>query len=353
MGRYLIALTLPLLLLGGCAVTPDNTETQQAGHVFYPAKPDQPRIQFLTTITGNDSYFQVEKSKFAQFVLGKEEKPKPSLGKPYGVALFDGKIYAVDTRGNGYVVFDLTSKTIRLIDGMVKPINITIGEDGTKYVTDTQLRQIKVFGRNDKLIQVFGVEGDIKPSDVAIIGDKLYVTDLQNQVVKVLNKSTGQVINQIGSPGSAEGHLFHPTNLAIDSKDNIYVSNTGNFRVDEFSPEGRFVRRMGQIGVEIGKFARPKGIAIDREDRIYVVDAAFQNVQVFNNEGRLLMFFGGPGVGPGQLYLPADIAIDYDSTGYFQSYAAPGFELEYLILVSNQFGPNKINVYGFGSMRDQ
>ena len=31
----------------------------------------------------------------------------------------------------------------------------------------------------------------------------------------------------------------------------------------------------------------------------------------------------------------------------FSDLVAPGHELEYLILVSNQYGPNKVGVYGF------
>ena len=44
--------------------------------------------------------------------------------------------------------------------------------------------------------------------------------------------------------------------------------------------------------------------------------------------------------------------IDYDHVDFFRHYAADGFELEYLVLVSNQFGPHKINVYGFGKMEN-
>jgi hypothetical protein len=130
------------------------------------------------------------------------------------------------------------------------------------------------------------------------------------------------------------------------------VSDTGNFRVQEFTPDGRFVRKLGEVGTSFGKFARPKGIALDREGRIFVVDAAFQNVQIFNNDGQLLTYFAGPGVGPGELYLPTDISIDYEAAAFFQSYAEPGFLLDYVILVTNQYGPNKVNVYGFGKMQD-
>jgi len=32
----------------------------------------------------------------------------------------------------------------------------------------------------------------------------------------------------------------------------------------------------------------------------------------------------------------------------FRKYIAPNFEAEYLILVTNQLGPNKVSIYAFG-----
>lgn len=341
---------LVILLLAGCAGTP-QTERAPSKAVFYPPAPDIPRIQFLKAYSGEIDLESENKSKFAEFVLGKETKPKPSLNKPYGVALRDDKLYAVDTRGNGYVVFDLILKQFRLISGMQKPINITLDDEGNKYVTDTMLDQIAVFDRNDQRVMTFDGKGEFKPSDVAIMGDKLFVADLKNNQIQVLDKATGQKVYTIANAGSGKDQLFHPTNLAITIDENILVSDTSNFRVAEFTQDGRYIGQLGEIGTSVGKFSRPKGIAVDREGRIYVVDAAFQNVQLFNKDGHLLMFFGGSGVGPGQLYLPTDIYIDYTSVPYFQQYAEPGFELEYIILIANQFGPNKINVYGFGKMQ--
>ncbi|MEN8179106.1 MAG: hypothetical protein ABFS39_10880 [Pseudomonadota bacterium] len=343
---------LVAVLVIGCAGTPETEKPSPLKAVLYPPLPDSPRVQFLTSFSGTMDLETKKSSRFAQFILGKEEKVYEGIAKPYGVALQENKLYAVDARGNGYVVFDLALNQFRRIRGMQKPINITIDDEGNKYVTDTMLDLVAVYDRNDERIKTFSSQGEYKPSDVAIIGNKLFIADLKNHQIQVLDKATGQKIYTIASAGSEEGQLFHPTNLAIAKNGNILVSDTSNFRVSEFSPDGRYIRKIGEIGTSAGKFARPKGIVADRDGRIYVVDAAFQNVQLFNSEGRLLMFFGGSGTGPGQLYLPTDINIDYTSVDYFQRYAEPGFELEYLILVANQFGPNKINVYGFGKMQD-
>ena len=51
------------------------------------------------------------------------------------------------------------------------------------------------------------------------------------------------------------------------------------------------------------------------------------------------------------LNLPAGISIDYANAALFKDYAAPGFAVEYVILVVRQFGPNKVDVFGFGRMQ--
>jgi hypothetical protein len=62
-----------------------------------------------------------------------------------------------------------------------------------------------------------------------------------------------------------------------------------------------------------------------------------------------LLFFGLPGNAPGNVNLPSRVKLDYDNVGLFEQYAVPGAELEFLVIVANQYGLNKINVYGFGS----
>ncbi len=344
---------LAVLQLTGCASTPakPSFEKKETGPVFYPPKPNKPRIQYLTTLSGAaDLQKDKKRSSMASFILGEEKESAHAVTKPYGVAIFDGNVYALDTRGSGYAIFDLKNNIFRAVGGMQKPINMTIDSNGTKYVTDTKMKRILVFDRDDNPIQVFGEDGNYRPSDVAIIGGKLFVADMENNKIQVLDKRTGEFLYSFSSGGSQDGELFFPTNLAVGPDDNLYVSDTGNFRVQLFTPKGRYLRQIGSVGMELGRFARPKGIGVDREGRVHVVDAAFQNVQLFNAEGKLLMFYASPGAGKGQLYLPTDLFIDYDNVDYFQSFAAPDFKLEYIILISNQFGPNKINVYGFGKI---
>ena len=59
------------------------------------------------------------------------------------------------------------------------------------------------------------------------------------------------------------------------------------------------------------------------------------------------MFFGGTYTGPGGMWLPADVTIDYGTNEYFSEYVDSRFALKYLVYVTNQYGPDKVSVYGF------
>lgn len=338
-------------MLSSCAAPP---EKQDAGPVFYPPLPNPPRIQYLTAFSSARDVGDA--SDFSDFLFGKERGSESIITKPYGVGLNDGKLFAVDIRGPGYVIFDLQKKRTRSISGfgasqMKKPINISFDKQGNRYITDTQRDQILMFNNKDKFVRAFGVKGQFKPTDLLIVDDEMYVVDIAHHRIQVLSLPDGKVLREFGSPGSKAREFFHPTNIKMGTDGNLYISDTGNYRIQVINKEGEFIRSIGKAGSGLGNFARPKGIALDNNNHLYVVDAAFSNVQVFRPDGKLLLFFGGAGNDPGGLNLPTDVEIDYDNVSLFQKYAAPGFKLEFVILVANQFGPNKVSAYGYGKMQ--
>ncbi|MCW9025666.1 MAG: 6-bladed beta-propeller [Gammaproteobacteria bacterium] len=340
-----------LLQLGGCAGTPSTTETKAR---FYPPLPNSPRIQHLVDFSSPSDLLK-DNDGFKSFIFGKETSEDHLIQKPYGTAVHDGKIYVVDSRGSGYGIFDLKQRRTDFIQGfagghMKKPINITIDTDGTKYITDIGRGQILEFNKDNKFVKAYGKSGELKPVDVLVVDNKLFVTDLYKHEIKVLDKKTGNILYTIGKAGSKDGELFQPTNTALGPDKNLYVSDTGNFRIQRFTLDGKFVRTYGKVGDSLGHFARPKGVTVDSEGHIYVVDAAFENVQIMNSDGTPMLFFAEAGSEPGNINLPTDISIDYNNLEYFQSYADPDFKLEYILVVASQFGVNKVSVFGFGKM---
>lgn len=375
-GRWLVAGAALLAVLAGCEAPPQRAS---APATFYPAAPQAPRLQFLVGYSGEQDLGGTP-NKFAAFVVGKEPVRKP-INKPYGLALHDGKIYVCDTGSAAIDIIDLRTREFRYFtpggEGkLVTPVNIAIDHDGTRYVADPASGQVLIYGRDDSFLGAIGErvsgkgrahspasvapvraestgsEAEMKPTDVLVAGDRLYVADLKNHYVRVYDKAKRQLLFTIPrapATADAQSKLFAPANLAVDAQGRVYVSDLGAFRILQYSPDGQFLRQFGRgVGDKPGEFARPKGVAVDREGRVYVVDAATQVVQIFDPDGRLLLFFGDrQGSTPG-LDLPAKVVIDYDHNALFASHVAPDFQLEYLVIVTNQFGEHKVSVFGFG-----
>lgn len=352
LSRRGFCLTGAAAALASCASPPVGDS--KAAPLFYPAAPAAPRIQYLATFS-SERDFAASEGAFARFVLGEERNPR-RLARPYGVAMFDGKLYVADSRAPGLAVFDFVKKRMEVLPGsgggrLARPINVTIDGAGTKYVTDTGRKQVVVFDAADRFVAAFGSEGQFTPVDTVVVDDRIYVVDVEHHQVHVLHRPTGGTLFTFGTPGSNLGELFQPTNVAVGPQGDVYVVETGNFRVQRFTADGTPVRSYGQVGTGPGSFARPKGIAIDRAGRMYVGDAAFQNVQIFDKDGRLLLHFGEAGEGFDGLVLPAGVALDYEHAALFRSYADPEFVLGHVVFVASQYGPNKVDVFGFGRKR--
>jgi DNA-binding beta-propeller fold protein YncE len=342
-----IALFIISLFILSCSASKEKTKIKEL--IVYPSPPEKPRIQYLTSFSKSTD-ITGEQSGFMSSIVGDEDKR--SLNKPYGISIHKGKIYICDTMLGGLIIVDLNNSTFEnfLPKGMgelKKPINCYTDSDGKLFVTDVQRQQVVVFDENRNYLTSFGEKEDIKPIDVIVDDKNIWVADLKNHKVVVYDKSNYKFKNSIpGENPDSAATLYSPTNLSIINN-NIYVSDFGDFNVKVYSKDGKYERTVGSYGRNLGQFIRQKGIAVDKDENLYVVDAGFENVQIFDKEGQLLMFFGGPYNGPGDMWLPAKVIIDYDNIEYYQEYVNDNYNLKYLIFVTNQYGPDKISVYGF------
>ncbi len=340
------SLLVCLVTLAGCMSKPAPKK-----FTFFPPPPDEPRVQYLGAFSSDRDLGWT--STFAEFITGKPSAQNPLI-KPYGIAMWEGKIFVCDTMVSAVEVFDLGKKRVGYFtpdgEGRLKmPVNITIDVDGTRYIADTGRGQVLIFNK-DTFVAALGGKDDLRPSDVALTTNRVYVTDVKGHVVRVYDKATRKPLFTIPrDPQNAEKKLLSPTNLSVDQqRGRLAVTDTGAFSVSLYDLEGNYIRTVGDQGVAPGLFARPKGVALDRAGLAYVVDASTQLVQIFDEEGKLLMFFGQPESSPqGDLHLPAAVSLDYENVRFFEHAVAPGYRCEYLILVTSQVGDKKVTVFGF------
>jgi hypothetical protein len=90
-------------------------------------------------------------------------------------------------------------------------------------------------------------------------------------------------------PTHIDGYFNGPTDVAWDSKDNIYISDGyQNSRVAKLDKHGDWVKSWGSRGRENGQFNLPHNIGVDRNDNVYVADRNNRRIQVFDSEGTWL-----------------------------------------------------------------
>jgi len=317
--------------------------------VIYPPPPDTTRIQYLTRISSSLD-ITGKRSAFARFVLG--EFKKLDIIKPYGITIHNGKIYICDTGLDALEVIDLQKHSFEyFIPGgrgqLMKPLNCFVDENGYLFIADGGRKQVVIFDGDSKYVNSFGETENFKPTDVFVKENKIWVTNFEDNKIYIYSRDNYTLIDTFPeAEQGSEDFLYSPTNIFV-TDDKIFVSDFGDFKIKAYNHDREFLFSVGSYGDKLGQFVRPKGIAVDKESNLYVVDAGFENTQIFSKDGKLLMFFGGPYKNPGDMWLPAKVIIDYDNLQYFESYVDKGFNLKYLIFVTNQYGPDKVNVYGY------
>jgi hypothetical protein len=109
-----------------------------------------------------------------------------------------------------------------------------------------------------------------------------------------------------GSPGSGDGQFQGPTGVAIQqASGNVYVIDSGNARVEKFTPTGSFISAFGQ-----GRLSSPRGIATDTLGKVYVGDAGTNTVLQFDAKGNFVSTIDGTSAPQGHFQSVGGIAVD-------------------------------------------
>jgi len=334
-----------------CSGAPSRPEVPLT---LYPEAPDPPRIQFLDAISAGEDI--EEGSSGLNSLLFGENQLQKSFMAPYGATVHDGLVFVCDIQQGAILTLDFKSKQLDFVKvsgrgELQKPVNLVFAADGRLFVADLGRKQAVVYDKDfNYLTEIGPFEGEnSKVVDVEISGDRLYLLDSGEALIHVFDLATLEELLVIGK--DEEGALAHraPTNLSIDEEGNLLVVDSILCKVFVWSPEGEHLRDIGSPGDIVGQFARPKGIAYDR-GFTYVIDSSFENCQIFDPNGEILMFFGNPGVNPGNLYLPAGVWVGEEGLDFFRDKFADGFHPEKLIIITNLYGPYKVNFYAFGKM---
>jgi DNA-binding beta-propeller fold protein YncE len=315
-----------LFLLAACAENssrPDSEETT-AIPLVWPKPPAQERIRYLRSISGPQDW-GISRSFFRRLIDSLSGRGEEAFARPGAVAERDGVLYVADPGAQALWILDAPRDRYARItqigeQGLVSPVALALGANGSVFVADTALKRVLLLDRDGTLIRTFATQGLERPAGLAWDEEtqELYVLDSLRHRIAVFD-ANGILLGNLGESGRNNGQFNHPTHLALDASDTrgaLLVTDALNFRVQALDRSGNFLWKFGKAGNGTGDFAAPKGIATDSAGHVYVVDALFDAVQIFDRQGRLLLGFGEHGTGRGQFTLPSGIYISAEDKVY-------------------------------------
>ena len=167
----------------------------------------------------------------------------------------------------------------------------------------------------------FGGRGFQLPSSMAIRGDGvIFVVSRGKSSTKGSNgiqmvTKDHDFLGQIGTYGAGLGGMMWPTSVALDSDENLYLSDEYFNKVTKFDREGNPISEWGRKGSGEGEFNQPSGLLV-RGEVMYVVDSRNNRVQMYTLDGDFIGQWGSGGEGNGEFNLPWGICDDTEGNIY-------------------------------------
>jgi hypothetical protein len=162
----------------------------------------------------------------------------------------------------------------------------------------------------------------------------IFIADGNNNTIRKISTTgvVSTVAGRAGETGSADGpdttaRFSHPSGIAIDSANNLYVTDTANQTIRQITPAGVVSTLAGGVGAGAvsldgvgtnARFSSAQGIAIDGAGNLYVAEIDSHTIRKVTPSGTVSTFAGtqwisGSADGTGadaRFDMPAGVATD-------------------------------------------
>ena len=121
---------------------------------------------------------------------------------------------------------------------------------------------------------------------------------LSNPDIKIVKNSLSEIESKLGIislqlvrtwSDDEDGYYFKtPTDIAVDSKNNIYIVDSALHCINVFNSSGQFIRKIGKRGQGPSDLLTPLNIGIDINNTIWVCEIGNRRIQAFSETGTSL-----------------------------------------------------------------
>ena len=166
-------------------------------------------------------------------------------------------------------------------------LTFTVTQAGTSYIPVSPVTTLVSSGLNN-------------PRGVAVDGQgNIYIADSGNNLIKEWSPGTQQTVTL------ASG-VSNPGAVAVDANGNLYVADSGNHAIEEFSA-GNW-----QMATLASGLSNPSGVAVDRQGNVYFSDTGNNAIDEWNVASQQVTALVNAG-----LSNPTGVAVDAQGNVYF------------------------------------
>jgi len=223
---------------------------------------------------------------------------RDSADFPSDLALVDGRVLVLDSNKGRMLTVTAEGKFARTFESnrggetsLLRAVAMT-SHQGLLYIAAPLYGNVVVLepsGRVDRVIKTRVPPGTrpFHPAGVAVDErDNVWISDSSNDRVVSLSPSGG-FLASIG-----DGDLDTPGGLAIDSGGNLWVVDSGHHQVKQYAPGGALLTAIGA-----DQLKKPEAVAVDESGTVFVSDAGLRAVAVFGSDGLFLGLIAGDQAG--------------------------------------------------------
>ncbi len=260
------------------------------------------------------------------------------LEGPRGVWIEDnGDVTVLDEFGHRLVKYTAEGERLSECSAGLSTngyVDDIIKVNGNYLITEATLGYVVEIGNDCGLVAAHGSYGSAPgqynlPRGISTDGEFIYVSDSGNSRVQKFDLD----MQYVESIGSGYGQLLAPNQILKHSSGSYIVTSTSNHQLQYFDPAAPdfAIQTVGSLRSAAGEFANPSGLDVDFDNKeLYVANSFNHRIDVLDvNSGAYKRSFGqlGFGYSNGDMLAPQDILVQDEQ-----------------VLITNRF-LNKVSVF--------